>query len=190
MRRVMVVLAFVLVLCIVLALLGARLRGRHGRGVVVARLAVGVPLFVVYAYGVLSLTVLGRATGTARTANLELFWSHRESLALVDGTLSVTDSGLLNEIVLNVLLFVPLGALLAFVLPGLVARGRAMRGLVAVCLVACACSLGIEVTQWYLRLGLFEFDDLLHNTLGAAVGYALYWAVFRASTRRISGTWI
>lgn len=32
-------------------------------------------------------------------------------------------------------------------------------------------SLGIELSQYWLRLGVTEADDILHNTLGAVLGY-------------------
>jgi glycopeptide antibiotics resistance protein len=53
-----------------------------------------------------------------------------------------------------------------------------------VCLVTCACSLSVELVQWCFRLGLFEFDDVLDNTLGAVAGYAIYLLVQRMPWRR------
>ena len=184
MRQVAATCVLVLAFCVSLGLLGSHLRRCRGRGAADMRLLVGLPLLVAYAYGVLLLTVLGRTSGAVRTAKLELFWSYRESLALVAGGLSVTNAGLLAEILLNVLLFVPMGALLPFLLPSLTKRGRVRRGIAMVCLVACACSLSVELVQWCFRLGLFEFDDVLDNTLGAAAGYAIYLLVQRMPWRR------
>lgn len=174
MQQVIAVCLFVLAFCVGLALVGYRLRGRHRRGAVAMRLLVGVPLLVVYICGVLHFTILGRQVGATRMAKLELFWSHRESLALVADGLSVTNLGLLVEILLNVLLFVPFGALLPFMAPCLLARGRALRGAGTVGLLAGGCSLAIELVQWRFRLGLFEFDDVMDNALGAVMGYAVY----------------
>jgi len=39
-------------------------------------------------------------------------------------------------------------------------------------------SFGIEVIQLVFKLGLFEFDDVFHNVLGAVIGYGL-WRVWR-----------
>jgi hypothetical protein len=63
-------------------------------------------------------------------------------------------------VLLNVLLFVPVGALLAALL------GRWW----AAVLVAASCSAAIEVVQsrWLERIG--SVDDLVANTLGAALG--------------------
>ena len=64
-------------------------------------------------------------------------------------------------VLLNVLLFVPVGALLAALL-----RGRWW----AAVLVAGLCSAAIEVVQsrWLERIG--SVDDLVANTVGAALG--------------------
>ena len=185
MQRVAVTCVFVLAFCFALGLVGSRLRGRHGRGVSAVRLLVGMPLLAAHAYGILPLTVLGRTPGAVRTAKLELFWSHRESLALAADGLSVTDAGLLAEILLNVLLFAPMGAVLPFLLPRIAERGRAWRGVIVVCLVACACSPAVELVQWQFRLGLFEFDDVVDNALGAAAGYAVYLLALRRPWRRL-----
>ncbi|MGB3763847.1 MAG: VanZ family protein [Ornithinimicrobium sp.] len=75
------------------------------------------------------------------------------------------------QVVLNVVLFVPLGFLLWRLLPG---RAWAALG------VAVGCSLGIEMTQgtglWFLydcAYRVFDVDDVLANGLGAACGMAL-----------------
>jgi glycopeptide antibiotics resistance protein len=38
-------------------------------------------------------------------------------------------------------------------------------------------SFTIEVLQLIGRRGLFEFDDMFHNTLGVMIGYGIYWLV-------------
>ncbi|MBR4027500.1 MAG: VanZ family protein [Lachnospiraceae bacterium] len=35
-------------------------------------------------------------------------------------------------------------------------------------------SLTIEVLQLFMKKGLFEFDDIFHNTLGGVLGYVIY----------------
>lgn len=94
----------------------------------------------------------------------------------------VSSSSLLAEIVLNVLLFVPLGALLPFAWP---ARLRGLRGAVSVAAVGAGASLAIELSQLLFHLGLFEFDDVLNNTLGAVAGYATYSLLSALATRFI-----
>ena len=66
-----------------------------------------------------------------------------------------------QEILLNVLLFIPLGVLI-----GLQYRLRPMQ----VFLIGVFFSAMIETTQLITCRGLFEWDDILHNGLGALVG--------------------
>ena len=67
--------------------------------------------------------------------------------------------GYWNNIIQNILLFVPLGFLIG---------GK--RGIIAGVLL----SIGIELTQYIAVLGYCELDDVLNNTIGAAIGALLY----------------
>ena len=179
MDQVAYIAAGVLLFSALLAFAGARLR-LASRGVSAAvRYLLGLPILAVYAYGVLLQTIIGRTVGSEHKAELELFWSHRESLSLADGSLVVTNASLLEEILLNVLMFVPLGALLPFLLPRRLGEGPLILSGIGVGIVAGACSLAIELAQWRFNLGLFEFDDILNNTLGALLGFVLYRVVAR-----------
>ena len=40
--------------------------------------------------------------------------------------------------------------------------------------IAALFSLIIELIQLVTRRGLFEFDDIIHNTLGAVIGFGIY----------------
>lgn len=71
------------------------------------------------------------------------------------------DFQLLWQILLNILLFVPLGGLLA------INRGRSAKVMV---LSGFGLSFCIELCQLVFRLGLFEWDDILHNGTGCALG--------------------
>ena len=68
------------------------------------------------------------------------------------------EMGYWNNIIQNILLFIPLGFLIG---------GK--RGIIAVVLL----SIGIELTQYIAVLGYCELDDLLNNTIGAAIGSLL-----------------
>lgn len=68
---------------------------------------------------------------------------------------------LLWQILLNILLFVPLGFLMA------IHRGRSAKVMV---LIGFGLSFCIELCQLVFRLGLFEWDDILHNGAGCALG--------------------
>ena len=72
---------------------------------------------------------------------------------------------------MNVFLFYPAGLLLAGLLPQNGSYRRQM-----LCTVICfgLFSLSIELSQHFLQLGTAEIDDVLHNTLGAAAGFAAF----------------
>lgn len=63
----------------------------------------------------------------------------------------------------NIVLFIPVGIVVAILL-----RMDVKRSL----LIGFTISLVIECCQWLFWLGSFEFDDLLHNTIGAGIGAA------------------
>lgn len=68
------------------------------------------------------------------------------------------------QILLNVALFLPLGFLLRFC-------RRVDFKMMAI--VGCVLSIVIELLQLITRRGLFEVDDIIHNTLGCVLGYGL-----------------
>ena len=74
---------------------------------------------------------------------------------------------LLRSNLMNVLLFYPAGLLAGSLLPK---DGKRWRGILLMAAGGCALSLAIELSQYALHLGLAETDDVIHNTLGAALG--------------------
>lgn len=68
-----------------------------------------------------------------------------------------------RQIVLNILLYVPVGF-------GLAACSKKRGVLVAALLL----SVAIEVLQLVMMRGVFDFDDVLNNTAGAVVGWLVY----------------
>jgi len=81
-----------------------------------------------------------------------------------------------RQIVGNVLLFVPLG----LTLPLAVTRCR--RAIVTIVVVAGA-SLGIEILQMVLPFRDPDIDDVILNTIGGALGYAVYRLAARLARR-------
>ena len=69
------------------------------------------------------------------------------------------EMGYWNNIIQNILLFIPLGFLIG---------GK--RGIIAGVLL----SIGIESIQFIFRLGYCELDDVLNNTMGTAIGSLLF----------------
>ena len=72
----------------------------------------------------------------------------------------------------NVLIFMPLGFTLSEFL-SVAKHFSPKRVLGYVALSAFLLSLSIECLQWALRVGIFEFTDMVLNTLGAIAGSAL-----------------
>ena len=73
---------------------------------------------------------------------------------------------LLPEIIMNVLVFIPLGFLLAFSFQNI----KFWQSI----LIGCLISISIEALQYFYKLGMAEFDDVFHNTFGVLIGYILY----------------
>lgn len=136
------------VVCLLLTRRG-RMKGETGTAVF---------LLTVYAFFVLFVTLLDRTPEGYLRYRLEVFWSYRAARA--------GDLELCAEILWNVLLFAPIGYLLAHLLP------RKWKGTAV--LIGFGISVAIEATQLATHLGLFEADDLISNTLGTAAGYLFY----------------
>ncbi|MHB9144797.1 MAG: VanZ family protein [Symbiobacteriia bacterium] len=77
-----------------------------------------------------------------------------------------------HNIIGNILLFLPFGILAPWLRRSLRNPGRVAEA-------AFRLSVGIEVLQYLIGNRASDVDDVLLNTLGAALGYGLYWAVSR-----------
>ena len=89
---------------------------------------------------------------------IKRFWIYREQLGVF---------AVVTNLLGNVVGFVPFG----FMLPLIVRRAR---GFFLITLLGFALSLFVEVVQLITKVGCFDVDDLILNTLGAAVGYILF----------------
>ena len=123
--------------------------------------ALAAPCLAAWCGLVLTSTVLARAVMKKAVCKLALFWSY--------GAIASGKKHLLAEVVLNVFLLLPVG----FLLP-VVWKKAGLRHAVAAGTVFSA---AIEGAQLLAKRGWFEFDDIFHNTLGAALGYGLYRAL-------------
>jgi glycopeptide antibiotics resistance protein len=81
---------------------------------------------------------------------LSLFWSYGKSEYV-------------SEVLLNYILFIPLGVLLSLCIKN---RNVVLRNW----LFAVSLSLSIEMLQFVFNRGLFEFDDVLGNSVGCLIG--------------------
>ena len=75
-----------------------------------------------------------------------------------------------NNLLGNLIGFVPLGLLLPFIIPWF---GNGFKILIAGFLI----SLGYETMQLLTGLGVFDVDDLILNTAGAFVGFILFYLI-------------
>ena len=80
-----------------------------------------------------------------------------------------------NTVVANMLLFIPIGLSMPFVISSIKIKG--VKPIKYTIITACLFSIGIELSQYIFSLGLCETDDVIFNTLGAAGGTCAFKAV-------------
>ena len=100
-------------------------------------------------------TIFSRPEGGYYGYEPELFWSWKLA---AEGNRKY-----LEYIVLNIALLVPVGVLLPFIFNHRFALWKSM-------IIGFLISLSIETTQLRLKRGIFEWDDILHNTIGCILG--------------------
>lgn len=137
-------------------------------------------LFVVYMIVLIYLVFFAESMGRAGrnpgeyAYNLELFreikrfYIYREQLGMQVVALNLAG---------NILAFVPFG----FMLPVVIRRRRCLS---KVCALSFMLSLGIETIQLVFKVGSFDVDDLLLNTVGGFLGYVIYRIVQTIRIRR------
>ena len=123
-----------------------------------------MPVLALYLSFVAQITITSRITDVRPLYNLMLFWSYQ---AIAEGRTT-----LIMEVFWNLVLFVPIGILLMIILT--VKRKWLITVVFGLLLSSC-----IEVVQLIFHRGLFEFDDIFHNTLGTVIGIAIYIIVFK-----------
>lgn len=104
---------------------------------------------------VLGSTVFTRAPGI-REYELMPFWSWKKIFFY-------GNMGLLQENLLNCILLMPMGCLL----PVIMGHQVKLKNAFAAGFICSAC---IEVSQLIFKRGLFEWDDMIHNSLGCLLG--------------------
>ncbi|MBP3462129.1 MAG: VanZ family protein [Tyzzerella sp.] len=105
-------------------------------------------------------TLLNREVGDEYLIEWVPFWSYGDLFFEWNEPLA-------SQIVYNVLVFIPWG----FLLPEMFVQMRNICWVVGNTVIL---SFSIEIVQLVFKLGLFEFDDVFHNTLGAIIGYVLW----------------
>ena len=147
------------VLCIVIAISVKGVRG----GAKVS----SIILAVLYGFIVICTTVVCRHSYSGRGIIYVPFWSY---IAIINGKLS-----LIEENIMNVIAFLPLGLFVSIGIRKLKWRHTAIVGF---CL-----SVAIELMQYYFEKGQCEIDDVIHNTLGCVIGYYIVKVAFKSFRR-------
>lgn len=145
-------------------------------------------VFAVYIVGNLSFTILNREG--IFSDGLPAFDNYRRAFYLDQGlheTLRMLPQGIgetlrhvhignytaAREVFLNILLYIPMGYLLPFII-------KPMRYSVLACTaVGFICSCATEYAQLRYNLGYFQLDDIINNTLGCLIGAVLGCALAR-----------
>ena len=96
--------------------------------------------------------------------NLELF---KEINRFIQYRRQIGLEGFVVNILGNVLAFSPFG----FLLPAL---SKKYRNFFAISFLSLFFSLSVETIQLFLRVGIFDVDDILMNTIGGILGYIAY----------------
>lgn len=91
-----------------------------------------------------------------------------EGLSVGFGSIHIESTETLEGIVLNILLFVPLGYMLPCIFKKL------QKALWGVVLLGIICSLLTESIQLVTHLGWFDLDDLMNNTIGCIIGVVFF----------------
>ncbi len=118
-----------------------------------------ISLLAAYCFMLYAMAVLHRPVTPDATYRLQLFWSWREWDRL----------GL--QIIANILVFIPIGYL-----AGCMWKRKGL-------IFGVSFSVLIELSQLILHRGMFEFDDIVHNGVGALIGIALCHMVVKDMTR-------
>jgi len=155
-------------------------------------------IFAVYLFANLYETLLFRTITPKSKCELDFLWSYREALNIRQSgglRILITNRWLLKEIILNILLYIPLGCLLPFMRPALARKRPKPVGAKPlrrryyifpwkVVLIGFFYSIATETLQMVFRVGLFELDDIFDNTVGCVIGAMIYSELLRRHARR------
>lgn len=126
----------------------------------------------VYWVTFLFVTLLSRTQRAEMRYELALFWELRKAFSFEFGHLSLQSREWFDDIVNNIILFIPMGVFLS----ELGSRRQTGKLFPWVMCWGFLASGFVEVSQLVFRLGLFETDDLLNNCIGTMLGFC-WWAI-------------
>lgn len=109
-------------------------------------------LLILYLIVMLYMTLLNRNPHSSRNAWFRIFATYQYFL---------TNAYLRREILNNIILFIPLGTIVARLWP----RWRRL-------IVPVMVSVAIELLQFITKRGFFETDDIISNSIGGIIGFS------------------
>ncbi len=121
-------------------------------------------LFCGYFFFVLCTTIFFREETFEKRFQLYPFWSY-----------TVLYNRLLAQLLLNVLMFVPIGLLVC----GALKKKRILNAIG----IGFVLSFFIELTQLITTRGVFNVDDVIHNVLGCIIGYLCFMFCYKIIQR-------
>lgn len=124
-----------------------------------------------YVFFVLGVTVLYRSIVLIKFY-FTPFWSY---VSIIRDS----NTKILYETILNMVLFVPIGLLWGFIISKCPMKWRWVSSV----LLGMTFSIIIEFLQYYFKKGYIETDDVIHNTLGCLIGFALWRGCYRLFKR-------
>ena len=117
-----------------------------------------------------------KITKSTRKYQLEVFWSWKEIIHPIGRLGTASRYDLLLENILNIVMLLPIGIFLPL------AYGKKIDWKVGL-LIGIGISFSIELLQLVLCRGLFEFDDIIHNSLGFLIGILISNRILRKSCK-------
>lgn len=120
---------------------------------------------------IIAQTILFRTVNEEAQYNFQLFWSYS---VLNKDQMTFEDKMLVRQILFNVVMFIPIGVIFT--------TEKGMKGT----LFGFVVSLGIEAIQFITHRGLFELDDLFHNSVGVVIGALIAITLRKLIRNRVS----
>ncbi len=153
------------------ALFGYRIyRKRGGKYTVTKMQFAAFFLLIAWLSVVLGLTMFSRGANFKGWINFRLFSDYVNAW----NNWSLSE---LQLIIFNMLMFMPLG----FLLPML---GKRLRRFTPVLITTILVTVFVETTQMLTGTGIFELNDIFHNTIGSIAGYFLVAAILSCIERK------
>ena len=120
-----------------------------------------IMILLEYVFLICCSTIFFRETSNVKTFNFTPFWSYK---SIIEGK-----EHILLEVIMNIMVFVPVGFLLGMI--------TSKNGWKKSASLGAGLSIVIESVQFCLNKGFSEVDDVMHNTFGCVIGYGIYYGI-------------